>query len=61
MQGKSGAIDHIINEIVYLYRSVLSKKLAEEMEGKDEDKNEYGIEEYAEIMDAVEDFVFSNI
>ena len=31
------------------------------MEGKDEDHNEYSIEEYAEIMDAVEDFVFSNI
>ena len=31
------------------------------MEGKDDDHNEYSIEQYAEIMDAVEDFVYSNI
>lgn len=48
------------NVIVYLYRSVISKKISDEMEGK-ENENEYCIDEYTDIMDAVEDFVYGNI
>lgn len=46
---------------MYLYRSVISKKLMDDEMKENDLKNEYSIDEYTDIMDAVEDFVFSNI
>ena len=47
--------------IVYLYRSIISKQIMDDEMKECDLKNEYSIDEYTETMDAVEDFVYSNI
>ena len=48
-------------QIVYLYRSIISKQIMDDEMKESDLKNEYSIDEYTETMDAVEDFVYSNI
>jgi len=55
LEANPGVMQSMDQVIVFLYRNLISKRFEEE------ETNEYSIDLYQEVMEEVEDFVFSNI